>query len=105
MPEQFQNAHTFGEYLQEEFRTVELTFCCNLVAQVAATMFSVPVEVPPSGEYVADGAARQAAWALSGTTNPPEWSSLRAGTTTRLDPSPVPIIRVAYAAARTALYG
>ena len=75
------------------------------VAQVAATMFSVPVEVPPSGEYVADGAARQAAWALSGAANPPEWSGLQAGTTTRLDPSPVPIIRVAYAAARTDLYG
>ena len=75
------------------------------VAQVAATMFSVPVEVPPPGEYVADGAARQAAWALSGAANPPEWSGLQAGTTTRLDPSPVPIIRVAYAAARTDLYG
>ena len=29
--------------------------------------------VPPPGEYVADGAARQAAWVLSGAGGPPEW--------------------------------
>lgn len=77
----------------------------SAVAEVAATMFSVPVEVPPPGEYVADGAARQAAWALSGAPNPPEWSALRAGPTKYLDPSPVPRIRVGYAGARAALFG
>ena len=30
--------------------------------------------VPQPGEYVADGAARQAAWVLSGAEAPPEWS-------------------------------
>ena len=28
----------------------------------------------PAGEYVADGAARQAAWALSGQANAPDWN-------------------------------
>ena len=36
-------------------------------------IFGRPVLVPPPGEYVADGAARQAAWALSGPT-PPDWA-------------------------------
>lgn len=72
------------------------------VAAVAATLFDVPVEVPPAGEYVADGAARQAAWALSGAPMPPEWSV--GGTTHRVEPTPVPRVRETYAAARTALY-
>ena len=74
------------------------------VAEVAATMFSVPVEVPPPGEYVADGAARQAAWVLAGGSEPPEWNELRVGTTVRKDPSVVPQIREQYAQARVALY-
>lgn len=41
------------------------------VQQIAPTVFGVPVVVPPPGEYVADGAARQAAWALTGTL--PDW--------------------------------
>ena len=36
--------------------------------------------VPPPGEYVADGAARQAAWALSGLPEPPQWSAARYAT-------------------------
>jgi len=74
------------------------------VAQVAATMFPVPVEVPPPGEYVADGAARQAAWALNGGAEPPVWDRLRDGPTLRLEPTPVPKVREQYAAARMALY-
>ena len=42
------------------------------VQAIAAQVFSVPVTVPTPGEYVAAGAARQAAWALTGTL--PEWS-------------------------------
>ena len=42
------------------------------VGQVAATMFKAPIEVPPAGEYVADGAARQAAWVLLGEL--PTWN-------------------------------
>ena len=43
------------------------------VRDVAARLFGVPVHVPPPGEYVADGAARQAAWALAGGAEPPGW--------------------------------
>ncbi|MDT0276578.1 xylulokinase [Blastococcus goldschmidtiae] len=43
------------------------------VQQLAPGIFGRPVLVPPPGEYVADGAARQAAWALSGAEAPPEW--------------------------------
>ena len=36
------------------------------VRAIAAQVFDVPVVVPEPGEYVADGAARQAAWVLTG---------------------------------------
>ena len=42
------------------------------VQQVAASAFGLPVFVPKPGEYVADGAARQAAGVLTGQL--PEWS-------------------------------
>lgn len=41
------------------------------VRRIAAQVFDLPVLVPSPGEYVADGAAVQAAWALTG--NEPEW--------------------------------
>ncbi|MCI2957614.1 xylulokinase [Agromyces atrinae] len=41
------------------------------VRAVAAQVFDVPVVIPAAGEYVADGAARQAAWALTGER--PSW--------------------------------
>ena len=41
------------------------------VQTIAGQVFSVPVQVPSPGEYVADGAARQAAWALTGQR--PTW--------------------------------
>jgi xylulokinase len=44
------------------------------VQQLAPGILGRPVLVPPSGEYVADGAARQAAWVLSGESAPPEWA-------------------------------
>jgi len=43
------------------------------VQQIAAQVFDVPVEVPLPGEYVANGAARQAGWALTGEL--PAWST------------------------------
>lgn len=49
------------------------------VAEVAATLFDVPVVVPAPGEYVADGAARQAAWVLSGESEPPHWAGAVSG--------------------------
>ncbi|CAM4515150.1 xylulokinase [Nocardia ninae] len=44
-----------------------------LVAEIAAQIFGVPVTVPQPIEYVALGAARQAAWALSDAAEPPTW--------------------------------
>lgn len=43
------------------------------VCAIAPAILGVPVDVPEPGEYVADGAARQAAWALSGAAQPPPW--------------------------------
>ena len=41
--------------------------------RLAPGIFGVPVLVPAPEEYVAVGAARQAAWALAGTPEPPGW--------------------------------
>ncbi|MBE9404725.1 xylulokinase [Brachybacterium sp. Marseille-Q2903] len=43
------------------------------VQELAPAVFGREVEIAPSGEYVALGAARQAAWALAGTDEPPHW--------------------------------
>lgn len=42
------------------------------VREVARDIFTVPIDVPEQAEYVAIGAARQAAWTLSGSL--PDWS-------------------------------
>lgn len=41
------------------------------VGEIASSIFGRPVLVPPPGEYVANGAARQAAWAITGQL--PNW--------------------------------
>jgi xylulokinase len=41
--------------------------------RIAPAVLGRPVLVPPAGEYVADGAALQAAWVLAGGDEPPEW--------------------------------
>jgi xylulokinase len=46
------------------------------VAEIASSVFGVPVAVPQPGEYVAAGAARQAAWALTGHL--PDWDATTA---------------------------
>ena len=74
------------------------------VGAVASTLFDVPVVVPPVGEYVADGAARQAAWVLAGGAEAPEWSKVREGEAIVHEPAPAPAVREAYARARTSLY-
>lgn len=43
------------------------------VRRIAPTVLGRPVVVPRSGQYVADGAARQVAWAISGAAEPPTW--------------------------------
>ena len=47
------------------------------VQHIAAQVFDIPVTVPGAGEYVARGAAAQAAWALTGGR--PEWALRRRG--------------------------
>lgn len=68
------------------------------VREVAPQVFGLPVEVPPAGEYVADGAARQAAWVLAGGEQAPAWPA--ASGTTVHSATPEPIIRAQYAAVR-----
>lgn len=41
---------------------------------MAPALLGRAVTLPPPGEYVALGAARQAAWALAGTPDPPSWA-------------------------------
>jgi len=60
---------------------------------IAAQVFEVPVAVPEPGEYVADGGAVQAAWALTGSR--PAWSVALAAHPT---PDFRPVIRAQYAA-------
>lgn len=67
------------------------------VRELAPAIFGMPVAVPDPGEYVADGAARQAAWALSGATDPPPWPRPAA---TVHEAEPNPHIRERYAAVR-----
>jgi xylulokinase len=43
--------------------------------EIAPAVFGMPVLVPTPAQYVALGAARQAAWALSGSPRPPAWHS------------------------------
>jgi xylulokinase len=57
------------------------------VRRIAPAVLGVPVLVPPASEYVADGAARQAAWVLAGNEAPPAWPA--PGTEVyEADPSP-----------------
>ncbi|WP_349357083.1 xylulokinase [Cryobacterium sp. PH31-L1] len=74
------------------------------VQKIAADVFGVPVLLPKPGEYVALGAARQAAWALDGEF--PEWKREIA---TELTPSATRDwavdVRARYAEQRSLIYG
>lgn len=67
------------------------------VRRIAPSVLGMPVQVPEPGEYVADGAARQAAWVLSGEAEPPAWR-LGAVETYEVD-APSPGLRERYAEA------
>ena len=67
------------------------------VRRIAPEVFGRPVLVPPPGEYVADGAARQAAWVTLGGDQPPSWT---VGKGRWYEAPAVPAIRERYAAAR-----
>lgn len=74
------------------------------VQAVARGLFGAPVEVPDPGEYVALGAARQAAWVLSGEGEPPRWDVA----TTALGPGGADWaagVRTAYGALRRQVHG
>lgn len=74
----------------------------SAVQKIAATLFKVPVAVPPVAEYVADGAARQAAWALTGEATPPSW---KVGDTVLIGSNYKPEVLEAYSASFKALHG
>lgn len=57
------------------------------VQELAPAVFGREVTIAPDGEYVALGAARQAAWALAGTAEPPQWT-LRGSRTVGGEPTP-----------------
>ncbi|MFG1973242.1 xylulokinase [Nonomuraea fuscirosea] len=63
------------------------------VRRIAPTIFGVPITVPPPAEYVADGAAYQAATLV---TSAPDW---RSGDTATYEGEAVPAIRERYARA------
>jgi xylulokinase len=65
--------------------------------RIAPAVLGRPVVVPPPGEYVADGAARQAAWVLTDGVSPPHWE--RSGSQT-FEAAPVPAVRERYAEVR-----
>lgn len=65
------------------------------VQRLAPAILGQDILVPEPGEYVADGAARQAAWVLSGEL--PTWETSVTATATA---PPTPQVRQAYAARR-----
>jgi len=67
------------------------------VAQIASALFGREVIIPPAGEYVADGAARQAAWALLGEA--PNWNL---GEVRRVQSQPTPHVMDQYRILRDA---
>jgi xylulokinase len=71
------------------------------VQAVAPLLLGAPVEVPDPGEYVARGAARQAAWVLAGTPAPPPWVVASTATAVPEDTAGTgAAVRAGYAAAR-----
>jgi xylulokinase len=63
------------------------------VRRIAPSVLGMPVVVPDPGEYVADGAARQAAWALSGEASAPSWTTVATRT---YEAAPEPEVRLRY---------
>ncbi len=67
------------------------------VAHIASSLFGREVIIPPAGEYVADGVARQAAWALLGDV--PLWDL---GKVSHVQSEPTPHVMEKYRALRDA---
>ena len=69
------------------------------VGQIASALFGRPVLIPPAGEYVADGAAKQAAWALLGGATAPVWNL---GKATHIEAAATPEVLEKYRTLRDA---
>lgn len=69
------------------------------VGQIASALFARPVLIAPAGEYVADGAARQAAWALLGGSAAPLWDL---GAAQEIEARPTPEVLERYRILRDA---
>ena len=67
------------------------------IRTLAPSVFGMDVTRPTTDEYVAIGAARQAAWVLSGETEPPAWPLTIDGVETG---EPTEAVYEAYAKAR-----
>jgi xylulokinase len=79
------------------------------VQRVAPELFGLPVAVPTPAEYVALGAARQAAWALAtaegdGQQQPPTWPAAQDAVIDPTDPARGADVRAAYRALRETVH-
>lgn len=72
------------------------------VRRIAPAIWGRPVDVPPPGEYVALGAARQAAWTLAQQDSPPSW---QVGSTTTYTADHAPHVLEQYLAAQPLTLG
>ena len=72
------------------------------VRRIAPLILGMPVHVPTPAEYVALGAARQAAWTLSGADAPPSWS---VGATVSYTGEPTPEVVDRYRGGQTLTAG
>lgn len=70
--------------------------------ELSPAVLGVPVAVPAPGEYVANGAAKQAAWVLAGGDEPPAWEL---DGVEHLEAEPQPEVRAAYDRAAAAVAG
>jgi xylulokinase len=74
------------------------------VREIAPGLFRAPVVVPTPAEYVGVGAARQAAWALSGAAEPPSWA-LELDSEYAVPPGDTSDVTSRYAALLAAMHG
>ena len=72
----------------------------STLQRLAPSVFGLDITVPEPGEYVAVGAARQAAWVLSGGEEPPEWTPANEPIVHTAEGDRTAHIREQYAAAR-----
>jgi xylulokinase len=75
------------------------------VRAIAPTVLGLPIVLPPPAEYVALGAARQAAWVLSGDDDPPHWPLAGGTVADEVDHDAHRRLRESYVAARQERHG